>query len=759
MRFAHAEITLRTQAMLKFLSLLRACADTLFATVFFAAVTLGSAHSGSYPDSTTWRPLRVGAGGFLTGLDISPDSSVRVVRTDTYGAYTWDASHSIWVQLVTANSMPAADVRVDNNAGVYEIRIAPSLPTRLYMAYQGFVYRSDTGGSKWARTAFANVAMDPNDGYRTFGQKMAVDPVDPDVVYVGTPKNGLFVTTNGGLAWQPVSAVPASAPSSNGQHPGFAGIAFDPTSGRTGGRTNVIYVSSYGNGVFRSTDAGASWMHLDGGPSDVSHGKIASDGAYYVTGKGDSSVWRYSSGQWTDITPNKNVWNTVIIDPFDPARVVAVREGGYIDISHDRGATWSGIIWGGGGANIRVATDIPWLAWTNERYMSVGDMLFDPAKRDRIWFAEGIGVWYSDLPNTKATPNAVTFSSQSSGIEQLVANKVLAPPGGSPLLASWDRPVFYIDAPDSFPDKHGPDNQKSILMGWALDYASSDPTFIVGLFNWFGIEKSGYSRDSGRTWSSFAAYPSAVTNGKIGGGVAASTPSNIIWVPSNNSTPYYTKDGGRTWASVIIDGIPSTGETGWGWSHSVRRHVVAADRVTEGTFYIYNYLKGLYRSTDGGSNWTRLRSGQIAPFSGFNASLASVPGQAGHLFFTSGPQGKSGDPHPAANPFMRSTNGGATWAAVPDVLEVRVFGFGKPLTEYPTIFIVGWVKREYGIWRSDDNARSWIKIGDFPLGSLDQVTTIDGDKNIYGKVYVGFNGSGYAYGLSADAKGRTPVKR
>ena len=46
--------------------------------------------------------------------------------------------------------------------------------------------------------------------YRVDGQKMAVDPNNPDVVYVGTPQNGLFVTTNGGASWQSVSAVPVS---------------------------------------------------------------------------------------------------------------------------------------------------------------------------------------------------------------------------------------------------------------------------------------------------------------------------------------------------------------------------------------------------------------------------------------------------------------------------------------------------------------------------------------------------------------------
>ena len=37
---------------------------------------------------------------------------------------------------------------------------------------------------------------------------MAIDPNNPNMVYVGTPQNGLFVTTNGGASWQSVSAVP-----------------------------------------------------------------------------------------------------------------------------------------------------------------------------------------------------------------------------------------------------------------------------------------------------------------------------------------------------------------------------------------------------------------------------------------------------------------------------------------------------------------------------------------------------------------------
>ena len=719
------------------------------------ASALSQLSTRSHPEGRewTWRPLRIGAGGWLTGMTISSDGSTRAVRTDTYGAYIWNASRSEWTQLVTASSMPATEIGVDKSAGVFEICVAPNLSTRLYMAYHGRILRSDDSGSQWIATNFTKVPMEPNDSFRMWGQKMAVDPANPNVVYVGTQMSGMFVTNDGGATWRSVRSIPESAPASNGQHPGITGIVFDPNSGTTDGRTNVIYAASYGRGVFRSANAGASWSALTSGPTSVSHGKIAAAGAYYVVGNDGSSVWRYFSSVWTDITPIKNLWSTVIADPFDSRRVVAVRVGGYLDISLDRGATWSGIIWGPDHRNYRVATDVPWLAWTNETFMSDGDLLFDPVVPDRLWFAEGIGVWYTDVPKTSTPPTSITFTSQSAGIEQLVANQVIAPPGGKPVLASGDRPAFYVDDPDVFPSTHGPDNEQAIVMGWALDYASTDPTFIAGLFNWWGVEKSAYSTNGGRTWTSFATYPPTIINGKLGGSIAASSPANIIWVPSNNASPYYTKDGGMTWAPITFFGVGAIGETGWGRTFDLRRHIVAADRVAAGTFYIYNYLTGLSRSTDGGATWTLVYPGHIAPWSGMHATLQSVPGHAGHLFFTSGPQGNPGDAHPAPNPFMRSMDGGKTWTAIPDVLEVRAFGFGANVSDYPAIFIAGWVNRTYGIWQSDDNGQSWTKIGVFPLGSLDKVTTIDGDKNRRGKVYIGFSGSGYAYGVESTAAG------
>ena len=140
-----------------------------------------------------------------------------VVRTDTDGAYIWNGTQ--WQQLVTSTSMPAAFVIPNSGQGVYEIQIAPSNTNILYMEYEGYVFKSTNKGTTWTQTSFAPVTeptIEGNDPYRLWGQKMAVDPNNPNVVFAGTPQNGLFVTTNGGTSWQSVSAVPVGTVNSSG---------------------------------------------------------------------------------------------------------------------------------------------------------------------------------------------------------------------------------------------------------------------------------------------------------------------------------------------------------------------------------------------------------------------------------------------------------------------------------------------------------------------------------------------------------------
>lgn len=709
--------------------------------------TIGVTQAGADQFGTTWHDLKIGGGGFVTGIDIAPDGT-KVIRTDTYGAYLWDGTQ--WDQLVSTSSMPSNVLAVDNNAGVYEIRVAPSNSNILYMTYLGNVYRSANKGATWSQTTFPNSTSTAasvaggGDSYRYDGQKLAVDPANPNVVYAGTTNDGLWVTSDGGNTWTRVSGVPAGVDNEGG----MTGITFDPSSGTTGGKTNTIYVGSWGKGVWQSTNAGGTWMQLTGGPTTVNNATIASSTYYAADG---SAAWKYSGGAWTDIN-NSDSWHSIAVDPANPERIIIGQAGGFLDQSLDGGATWGGgEIYGSVADPItNVATDVPWLAWTNDAsYKTNGNMVFDPTASNKLYFAEGIGVWYTNLSTTQPWNVGPVWNSQTIGIEQIVANQIISPPGGKPIVGSDDRPIFYINNPDTYPTSGGPNNNHSIVHGYSLDWASNNPSFIAGIIDWFGVEESGYSTNGGQTWSQFA-EDTPISGGLLGGSIAAASSTNIIWAPEDNGVPFYTKDGGNTWTQINAPGAPTTGTTGWGFAYYLDQHIVAADRVNIGTFYAYNYLEGLYKSTDGGVTWT-LEHSVLDGYGDFNSDLQAMPNEAGELFFTGGYQ--TPGPHPVNESFWRSTNGGSTWTAVPNVLEVRSVGFGAPAvgTTTPAIYIVGWVNSIYGIWRSTDNASTWAQIGSWPLNSFDDIKTITGDMNTYGRVYVGFSGSGYSYGDTSDA--------
>lgn len=729
-----------------------------------ASAQLGTLPYSGAPAGTTWQTLRIGAGGFITGIDVATDGT-KVVRTDSYGAYWFNPSApnpgnaggiGSWQQIVSVASMPAADAGLDLNAGVYEIAVASSNTARFYMYFNGYVFRTDNSGTTWIRTAFANISAAPNDANRTMGRGIAVDPINADHVLVGTPASGLWRSTDAGATWNKVSGVANGSPAGGGTFGVI--VAFDASSAPTGGKTSIVYVSSYGTGVYKSTDAAATFTLTTGTPTTHTHMIVDQNGVVWLVdnGSGGSSgaLRKFASGSWSTIG-GAGTCHSVAIDPANASRIFVGTTGGVITLSVNGGSTWAT-----GNATADVATDIPWFTSSdNSAFRSNGDMKFDPSGSNLMYFAEGIGVWKTNPPNTNVP--TITWTSQSAAIEQLVSNAIISPPTGKPLALSWDRAVFYSNNPNVYPSTVGPSS--TFVAGWHADYVTGTPSTIVGIFNFTnGTENSGISVDGGQTWTGFVGKPSSVVspNRHIGGSIAASTTTNFVWAPEEFSiggqnefnNPAFTTNGGSTWTnSTFPAAVATNASTGWGSNYANNQFVVAADRVTTGKFLIYNYgpgfdatTEGFYLSTNGGANFSRVS--QPGFFALTNAKLRSVPGNAGHYFFTAGPQ--LGSAHPVNQPFYQSTDSGSTWNAIANVKEVYAFGFGKAKASgYPAIYIFGWISNVLGIWRSDDQAVTWARISDgFPINSFDWIKFVEGDSNTYGTVYVGFGGSGFAYG-------------
>jgi hypothetical protein len=325
----------------------------------------------------------------------------------------------------------------------------------------------------------------------------------------------------------------------------------------------------------------------------------------------------------------------------------------------------------------------------------------------------------------------------STGIEETVALDLLSPPKGAHLLTAvgdyggavhWDldkpAPEGSYDHPH-FGNTNG------------LACAENKPEIIVRVgraSNHRGGGHIGYSLDGGKSWQPTASTPKP---GSMLGHIAVSSDGTTwVWTPERSPVSF-TRDRGATWAPS--QGIPS----------DMR---VIADRVNPLKFYAMALFDGkLFVSTDGGATFSTQplnvpdglpkRGGNRGDNRGGQDRIYAAPGREGDLWLA------------AFNGLYHSTNTGASFVRLGGVSEIHGFGFGQaaPGAGYPALYLIGVMEGVRGIFRSDDTARSWVRINDdqHQWGLLLHIT---GDPKQYGRVYVGTHGRGTLYGDPVKAR-------
>src|SRR5271166_2203209 len=94
---------------------------------------------------------------------------------------------------------------------------------------------------------------------------IAVVESDPRIMYVGTAAGGVFKTENGGVTFTPLTdKLPNSTVGDIAVAPSDPSIVYLGM-----GEANNRQSSSWGNGVYKSMDAGKTWVHL--GLEDTHH--------------------------------------------------------------------------------------------------------------------------------------------------------------------------------------------------------------------------------------------------------------------------------------------------------------------------------------------------------------------------------------------------------------------------------------------------------------------------------------------------------
>lgn len=772
----------------------------------FAANPCGTTSNFGY----VWKPIKMGAGGFATGIDTAPDGT-RVIRTDSNGAWIWDANLNggEWRALISKMTMEGTGLdSPKSGGGAQAIAISQSNPSIIYLAWKGYLLKSTDKGMHFTKLNIEGTEMDPNANCRAWGGRLAIDPNNPNVVYFGSMTHGLYVTTNGN-DFSKVTAIPVSQTEgycgeSGINSAGITAISFDKSSGTSSGKTNTIYVSSHKNGVYRSTNAGVSFTQISGGsyggPNSVVHGH-AGGGNYFAIGfNGENAlntIYKYNGTNWQVITPSgwegittKTEVATLSINPSNPNTILLAEHSGELYMSTNAGSSWVKET-----SHILVAPVMPWIELNGSHWLVTSQIAFDQTIPNRLWLALGNGVAYTDV-NPSNLGN-VTWTHQSQGMEQLVQNDVISPPftaaGQARLnLAVSDYGIFRITNPDTFSAVRWP--VQRFIGTWSLDWASQNPNVIVqNSTDYTGSKmEAGYSTDGGVTSTRFASMPVADQYGY--GTIAAGDSTHFLWETASikyDSTTFssiarvfYTENAGNSWQDVTPSDIAD--HTGLHEGYFTKKKNVAFDRVDPGVAYLYysnaanndvSYrVERVYRSTNYGKTWGTPvfevvnptdfsnSSKSIGKGDGYwNPTLKAVPGKARNLFFTSGPSGGDtliGNKSAAGNPLKYSTDGGTTWKNVVGGNQVYGFGFGiaKPGTDYPTVYTAGFIVNpttnveEYGIWRGESfnpttGVMNWVKIGDFPYGNLSQPFSFDGDKQVFGKVYYSTGSDGAFYGV------------
>ena len=183
---------------------------------------------------------------------------------------------------------------------------------------RGGIYRSEDAGRTWNRIGLENARMGKL-------QSIAIDlssPVNRRTLYLGSEKNGLYQSVDGGASWRCIT------PGFSGSAKNILSVVVSPASPQT------VYAGTAA-GLFVSRDAGASWSQLGKGVFEKvenlsvcrRHPSTLYLCAHYPGQSfywGKAGFWRSDDGgkTFTDITPAIFTYaGAVAVNPFDPRYV------------------------------------------------------------------------------------------------------------------------------------------------------------------------------------------------------------------------------------------------------------------------------------------------------------------------------------------------------------------------------------------------------------------------------------------------------
>ena len=226
----------------------------------------------------------------VRSLAVSPidTATVYAVAGDN-GLYQTTNAGEVWQQ-------------VFRGTGVQALALHPRLRDVMYLAAGNRIYRTTNGAKDWQGVYFettADVAV----------TDLAIDILNPKVLYAGTSKGSLIKSDDEGASWQPVYFFKQRV----------AKVEVNPRDSK------VLYVAQPNGSLWRSADAGGTWTEVSLGIRDQLKKTYGSYKALaFLAGRPDAVIYATQYGLFRSLASG-TVWEEVkLVTPPNAVGITAL---------------------------------------------------------------------------------------------------------------------------------------------------------------------------------------------------------------------------------------------------------------------------------------------------------------------------------------------------------------------------------------------------------------------------------------------------
>lgn len=554
---------------------------------------------------------------FWSGND---DASGRVVSIATHPTnpdivYIASASGGMWKTTDGgATWVPKTDELSILNHG--HVALDPSNPETVYLGTGEYtmlssgdgLFRSTDGG-----TTFTRIGTTAEVGNQC--SKIKIDPTNSDIIHL-TGRGGYVRSVDGGANWE----TPLTGSCSD--------LALNPND------PSIVYVARHGTGVYKSTDGGASFTQLTNGLPSSGVNRIvmamadSNPSVLYVAIINGSSglLGMYKTtdagASWTQLTntpnfPSPQGWYDCFVG-VDPTDEDAVYAGGVFPTyavagvirTTNGGASWTDITIGGNGVQLHPDQHAIGFGPDGEMWIGNDGGVWSSVDGGQTWLNHNNQLTVTQNYSIAVHPNnpaLVTGGTQDNGTvgRDLGTDQwpqVLGGDGGF-LAYDFDSPtrryttyvyltVYRISAGGSATNISGPwsGDPKNFIAPLVMD--PSDSRTLLGGTNrvWRTTSAS-----TSATWTAIST--SSVSGGgrlnAIAVGPDTASPSNNIYTGSTNGRVFFTSNG-STW-SDRSSGLPGSGVSD-----------IMVSPVDEADAYVSFFRSTggrVYKTTNTGMSW------------------------------------------------------------------------------------------------------------------------------------------------------------